>query len=54
MSETLSGACLCGGIEYEVTDPEGMGVCHCIRCQRWTGSRLTGDPALQFDENPPA
>lgn len=42
MSKTLAGACLCGGIEYEVTDPEGMGVCHCTRCQRWTGSSLTG------------
>jgi hypothetical protein len=42
MSDSLKGACLCGGVEYEVTDPEGMGVCHCSRCQRWTGSSLTG------------
>lgn len=42
MSKTLKGACLCGGVEYEVTDPEAMGVCHCTRCQRWTGSSLTG------------
>lgn len=42
MSKTLKGACLCGGVEYEVTDPEGMGVCHCTRCQRWTGSSLVG------------
>ncbi|MCL2418248.1 MAG: GFA family protein [Conexibacteraceae bacterium] len=38
----LKGACLCGAVEYEVKDPEGMGVCHCTRCQRWTGSSLTG------------
>lgn len=42
MSDALRGACLCGGVEYELTDPEGMGVCHCTRCQRWTGSSLTG------------
>jgi len=42
MSETLHGACLCGGIEYEVRETKGMGVCHCTRCQRWTGSSLTG------------
>src|ERR1700748_1460731 len=42
MKKPLPGPCLCGGVEYEVTDPEGMGVCHCTRCQRWTGSSLTG------------
>ncbi len=42
MSETLKGACLCGDVEYEVKDPQSMGVCHCSRCQRWTGSSLTG------------
>ena len=40
MPETLKGACLCGGVEYEVEDPESLGVCHCTRCQRWTGSSL--------------
>jgi hypothetical protein len=42
MSDTLKGACLCGGVEYELRDPETMGTCHCTRCQRWTGSSLTG------------
>ena len=42
MSETQKGACLCGGVEYEVKDPESMGYCHCTRCQRWTGSNLAG------------
>ena len=40
MGKTLEGACLCGGVEYTVQDPEGMGICHCTRCQRWTGSSL--------------
>ena len=42
MTETLKGACLCGGVEYEVQDPEALGYCHCTRCQRWTGSSLAG------------
>lgn len=42
MAEALKGSCLCGGIEYEVRDPEGLGYCHCTRCQRWTGSSLAG------------
>ena len=42
MSKTLKGACLCGSVEYEVSEPQSMGVCHCTRCQRWTGSSLTG------------
>jgi hypothetical protein len=33
---------LCGGVEYEVQDPEALGYCHCTRCQRWTGSSLAG------------
>jgi hypothetical protein len=42
MAGTLKGACLCGSVAYEVTDPEAMGYCHCSRCQRWTGSSLAG------------
>ncbi|HXY85032.1 MAG TPA: GFA family protein [Gaiellaceae bacterium] len=42
MAKTLKGACLCGGVEYEVQDPESFGICHCTRCQRWTGSNLAG------------
>jgi hypothetical protein len=29
-------------VEYEVKDPQGLGYCHCTRCQRWTGSSLAG------------
>ncbi|MGD9736428.1 MAG: GFA family protein [Solirubrobacterales bacterium] len=42
MAETYRGACLCGEVEYELRDPEGLGYCHCSRCQRWTGSSLAG------------
>jgi hypothetical protein len=42
MPETFKGVCLCGGVEYEVRDPDALGYCHCTRCQRWTGSSLAG------------
>jgi hypothetical protein len=42
MTDTQKGACLCGGVEYELHDPDAMGFCHCTRCQRWTGSSLAG------------
>jgi hypothetical protein len=44
MSEIIHGACLCGGIEFDVQASHqfgadsAMGVCHCTRCQRWSGS----------------
>jgi hypothetical protein len=42
MSGTLTGTCLCGGVEYEVSEPQSLGYCHCTRCQHWTGSSLAG------------
>ena len=37
MSEVIHGACLCGGITFDVSQPEVLGSCHCTRCQRWGG-----------------
>jgi hypothetical protein len=35
---TLTGACLCGHVRFEVQEPLGpAGYCHCTRCQRRTG-----------------
>jgi hypothetical protein len=42
MSDTLTGTCLCEGVEFEVQNPQAMGYCHCTRCQHWTGSSLAG------------
>jgi hypothetical protein len=34
----LTGACMCGGVRYELdAPPEYAGYCHCTRCQRRTG-----------------
>lgn len=37
MSEVVHGACLCGQVEFEVREPQTLGVCHCTRCRRWSG-----------------
>jgi hypothetical protein len=42
MADTLKGNCLCEGVEYEVSDLQALGYCHCGRCQHWTGSSLAG------------
>jgi hypothetical protein len=35
----ITGACLCGGVRYEVSEPfVDAGYCHCTRCQRRTGT----------------
>jgi hypothetical protein len=35
----LTGACLCGGVRYEVSAPLVVaGYCHCTRCQRRSGT----------------
>ena len=35
----VTGACLCGGVRYEVSEPfVSSNYCHCTRCQRRTGT----------------
>jgi len=39
MEAPLTGACLCGGVRFEVTEPlVSASYCHCTRCQRRTGT----------------
>ena len=38
-AETLTGACLCGGVRFELTEPPlSASYCHCTRCQRRSGT----------------
>jgi hypothetical protein len=38
----LAGACLCGSVRFEVSEPLlGAEYCHCRRCQRRTGTAFS-------------
>ena len=37
--QSVKGSCLCGGIEFEMTDtPRGATHCHCSRCRKTRGT----------------
>lgn len=39
MTQTLTGACLCGAVAYEADAPFPVfQYCHCSRCRKFTGS----------------
>jgi hypothetical protein len=39
MTETHTGHCLCGQVQYTVAgDPLMVGICHCRHCQRQSGA----------------
>src|SRR5436305_12351189 len=40
----ITGACLCGGVRYEVTEPfVDSNYCHCTRCQRRSGTAASAN-----------
>lgn len=51
----ITGRCMCGSVTYETTaEPEMVAVCHCVDCQRQTGSNYTvvvGFPAEEVTLN---
>ena len=43
----LTGACLCGGVRFELTEPpRAAGYCHCTRCQRRTGAAASANASV--------
>ncbi|OJJ68924.1 hypothetical protein ASPBRDRAFT_32684 [Aspergillus brasiliensis CBS 101740] len=46
--QTITGSCLCGGIQYEVTgDAMKQVMCHCDNCRKFTGSSFMANSFLQ-------
>ncbi|CEN60932.1 hypothetical protein ASPCAL07603 [Aspergillus calidoustus] len=44
---TISGSCLCGGIAYTAEVEQYMrALCHCLDCQKWTGSAYTSNAVV--------
>ena len=43
----LTGACLCGGVRYEIDEPLVVAsYCHCTRCQRRTGTAASAQARI--------
>ena len=41
MSDTYTGSCFCGAVEFEVTGaPAVMAYCHCNDCAAWAGAPI--------------
>jgi hypothetical protein len=44
MADSLTGACGCGAVRFEVTAPfVSASYCHCTRCQRRTGTAASAN-----------
>lgn len=49
--QILSGKCLCGGIEYQITGDIGPILnCHCSLCRRWHGAAFRTRSTINADQ----
>lgn len=50
-NETVySGGCLCGAVRYEAKGaPSDVLICHCTRCQSWSGSAFIAGAEFTVD-----
>jgi hypothetical protein len=50
MGETRAGGCACGAVRYRLTsDPLFTHCCHCLNCQRQTGSAFVINLLIEAD-----
>lgn len=50
MGQSLTGGCACGALRYELTDaPMFVHCCHCLDCQRQTGSAFVINGLIESD-----
>ena len=50
MSELLEGGCSCGSVRYRLrSDPLVVHCCHCLNCQRQTGSAFVINMLIEAD-----
>jgi hypothetical protein len=51
MSEPRGGGCACGGVRYRLTaEPMFVHCCHCLSCQRQTGSAFAINLLIEADQ----
>jgi hypothetical protein len=50
MSRTFDGGCSCGAVRYQLTsEPMFVHCCHCLDCQRQTGSAFVLNALIETD-----
>src|SRR5271157_5384811 len=50
MTDTLEGRCACGAVRYRLTSaPMFVHCCHCLDCQRQTGSAFVLNAIIETD-----
>jgi hypothetical protein len=50
MSSSLEGGCACGSVRYRLSDePLFVHCCHCLNCQRQTGSAFVINALIETD-----
>jgi len=50
MSATREGGCACGAVRYRLTsEPLFVHCCHCLNCQRQTGSAFVINVLIEAD-----
>src|SRR6188474_1465150 len=50
MSDVREGGCACGGVRYRLrSDPLFVHCCHCLNCQRQTGSAFVINLLIETD-----
>ena len=46
--EGISGACLCGGVRYQISEPlSDAGNCHCSMCRRFSGAAFSSSARVK-------
>ncbi len=49
-NKKVSGGCLCGAVQYEVTGPmRDIIMCHCVMCQKSSGHHFAATAAANSD-----
>ncbi|KND90079.1 hypothetical protein TOPH_05319 [Tolypocladium ophioglossoides CBS 100239] len=44
---STKGSCACGEIAYQFSgEPTATALCHCVDCQKWTGSAFTSNAVV--------
>jgi hypothetical protein len=47
---TISGACLCGGVKFEIDEARSLTFCHCSNCRKLSGAHVASYVHVDADK----